>query len=154
MSKSEANQILELAKAKGALLFGEFDLSAGGTSSYYFDGRILSLDPEGGYRVAKAFLPILKECGARAVAGPTLGADPIVSAVSVVSYHGRQPHCRAHRTREGQRARRDSAPSKVRPPAWIQERRLPLWTTRALLERACSTLSTRLRLRVTGLSRC
>ena len=86
MSNSEASQILELAKSKGALLFGEFDLSAGGTSSYYFDGRILSLDPEGGYRVAKAFLPILKECGARAVAGPTLGADPIVSAVSVVSY--------------------------------------------------------------------
>ena len=86
MIQSEAIQILELAKAKGALLFGKFKLSAGGTSSYYFDGRILSLDPEGGYRVAKAFLPILKECGARAVAGPTLGADPIVSAVSVVSY--------------------------------------------------------------------
>ena len=105
MSISDANQILELAKSKGALLFGEFNLSAGGTSSYYFDGRILSLDPEGGYRVAKAFLPILKECGARAVAGPTLGADPIVSAVSVVSYHGRQPHSRTHRARESQRAR-------------------------------------------------
>ena len=86
MSSSPAEQILELAEAKGALLFGEFKLSAGGTSSYYFDGRVLSLDPEGGYRVAKAFLPILTACGARAVAGPTLGADPIVSAVSVVSY--------------------------------------------------------------------
>ena len=86
MSNSPAEQILELAKSKGALLFGEFKLSAGGTSNYYFDGRILSLDPEGGYRVAKAFLPILKECGARAVAGPTLGADPIVSAVAVVSH--------------------------------------------------------------------
>lgn len=86
MSNSEADQILELAKSKGALLFGEFELSSGGTSNYYFDGRVLSLDPEGGYRVAKAFLPILKKCGARAVAGPTLGADPIVSAVSVVSY--------------------------------------------------------------------
>ncbi len=80
-----AFEIMELAKAKGALLFGEFQLSAGGTSSYYFDGRILSLDPEGGYRVAQAFLPILRECGAQAIAGPTLGADPIVSAVSVVS---------------------------------------------------------------------
>ena len=86
MSNSESDRILELAKSKGALLFGKFNLSAGGTSSYYFDGRILSLDPEGGYRVAKAFLPILKECGARAVAGPTLGADPIVAAVSIVSY--------------------------------------------------------------------
>ena len=81
-----AYDIMELAKSKGALLFGEFQLSAGGTSSYYFDGRILALDPEGGYRVAKAFLPILRECGAQAIAGPTLGADPIVSAVSVVSH--------------------------------------------------------------------
>ena len=80
-----ASTILKLAKDKGALLFGEFKLSAGGTSGYYFDGRILTLDPEGGYRVAQAFLPILRECGAQAIAGPTLGADPIVSAVSVVS---------------------------------------------------------------------
>ncbi len=80
-----ASEILELAKSKGALLFGEFRLSAGGMSGYYFDGRILTLDPEGGYRVAQAFLSILRECGAEAIAGPTLGADPIVSAVSVVS---------------------------------------------------------------------
>ena len=82
----ENDYILELAIAKGALMFGEFELSAGGTSSYYFDGRILALDPEGGYAVAKALLPIIKESGAKAVAGPTLGADPIVSAVSVVSH--------------------------------------------------------------------
>ena len=81
-----ANEILELAKDKGALVFGKFQLSAGGTSNYYFDGRILALDPEGGYRVAQAFLPILRECGAQAIAGPTLGADPIVSAVSVLSH--------------------------------------------------------------------
>lgn len=81
-----ATEILELAIDKGALAFGEFRLTAGGTSSYYFDGRILTLDPEGGYRVAKAFLPIIRECGAQAIAGPTLGADPIVSAVSVLSH--------------------------------------------------------------------
>ncbi len=83
---SAASEILELAIDKGALSFGEFRLTAGGTSNYYFDGRILTLDPEGGYRVAKAFLPIIRECGAQAIAGPTLGADPIVSAVSVVSH--------------------------------------------------------------------
>ena len=81
-----ASEILELAIDKGALSFGEFRLTAGGTSGYYFDGRILTLDPEGGYRVAKAFLPIIRECGAKAIAGPTLGADPIVSAVSVLSH--------------------------------------------------------------------
>ena len=85
-ARRAASEILELAKTKGALLFGEFQLSAGGTSSYYFDGRILTLDPEGGYLVARALLPILWESGAQAVAGPTLGADPIVSAVSAISH--------------------------------------------------------------------
>ena len=79
-------RILEIAKEKGALRFGEFRLSAGGVSAYYFDGRVLTLDPLGGYLVAKAFLPIIADCGAQAVAGPTLGADPIVSAVSVLSH--------------------------------------------------------------------
>ena len=84
--QSESEIILELAKKRGALQFGKFQLSAGGTSSYYFDGRIITLDPEAGYHVAKAILPILKECDAQAIAGPTLGADPIVSSVSVVSH--------------------------------------------------------------------
>jgi orotate phosphoribosyltransferase len=86
VSKSEAEAILELAKRKGALKFGEFTLSAGGVSSYYFDGRLITLDPEGAYRVASAIVPILKECDAEAIAGPTLGADPIVAAIAVVSH--------------------------------------------------------------------
>ena len=75
MTNSQAQEIMDIAIDRGALTFGEFKLSAGGTSSYYFDGRILSLDPEGSYAVAKAFLPIIRESGAQAVAGPTLGAD-------------------------------------------------------------------------------
>ena len=86
MTDSQAREIMDIAIDRGALAFGEFKLSAGGTSSYYFDGRILSLDPEGSYAVAKALLPIIQESGAQAIAGPTLGADPIVSAVSVVSH--------------------------------------------------------------------
>ena len=86
MANSLAQEIMDIAIDRGALAFGEFKLSAGGTSSYYFDGRILSLDPEGSYAVAKALLPIIRESGAQALAGPTLGADPIVSAVSVVSH--------------------------------------------------------------------
>ena len=78
--------ILETAEKTGALKFGEFQLSAGGKSPYYFDGRLITLNPEGSYHVARALLPILEECGAEAIAGPTLGADPIVSAVALMSY--------------------------------------------------------------------
>ena len=86
MSKTDAEAILDRAGATGALKFGKFKLSAGGTSNYYWDGRLVTLDPEGAYHVAKALMPILKECKAEAIAGPTLGADPIVSSVSLMSY--------------------------------------------------------------------
>ena len=86
MSMSDAQKILEVAKKRGALTFGEFQLTSGETSPYYFDGRLVTLDPEGAYHVARAFLPLLKECGAEAIAGPTLGADPIVSSVVVMSH--------------------------------------------------------------------
>ena len=91
MSNARAEAILELAIRKGALMFGEFKLSAGGVSSYYFDGRLITLDPEGAHRVAGAILPILRACKAEAVAGPTLGADPMVSALALMSYMEADP---------------------------------------------------------------
>jgi orotate phosphoribosyltransferase len=91
VSKSEAAIIFDLAKQLGALSFGEFKLSAGGTSPFYFDGRLITLDPAGGYAIAKALLPVLADCKAEAIAGPTLGADPIVSAVAVISHTQGRP---------------------------------------------------------------
>ena len=91
MPNPQNQKILDLAIERDALLFGEFKLSAGGVSSYYFDGRILSLDPEGGYEVAKAMLPLAQDAGAVAIAGPTLGADPIVAVVSALSYLDGKP---------------------------------------------------------------
>ncbi len=79
-------KVLEAAKRTGALLYGDFTLTSGAKSSYYFDGRIISLDSEGSYYVAKALLPILRECGAQALAGPSVGADPIVGAVALLSH--------------------------------------------------------------------
>lgn len=77
--------LLNLAIEKGALKFGEFILSSGIKSGYYFDGRILSLDPQGAMYIAQLVLPIVRECGAEAVGGPALGAVPIVTAVALLS---------------------------------------------------------------------
>lgn len=86
MADDTIARIQQIAEEREALRYGEFKLSAGGTSSYYFDGRLLTLDPEGGYLVAKALLPLVLESGAEAIAGPTLGADPIVASVATVSH--------------------------------------------------------------------
>ena len=86
MREAEIEAVLEIAKSLNALLFGEFQLSAGGTSKYYFDGRLVTLDPEGAYRVAKAILPIVWACGASIVAGPAVAAIPIVASIVTVSF--------------------------------------------------------------------
>ena len=82
---SKVERILEISRELNALQFGEFQLSSGAKSHYYFDGRLLTLHPEGARAVAEVILPITLECGANFIAGPTLGADPIVSAVSLLS---------------------------------------------------------------------
>lgn len=82
----DVDRLLQVAIDRGALKYGDFTLSAGQKSGYYFDGRLLSLDPEGSYLIGQAILPILKEAGVQAIGGPTLGADPIVAAVALTSY--------------------------------------------------------------------
>ena len=77
--------LLKLAVACGALKYGEFTLTSGRQSSYYFDGRLLSLDPEGAYLIGRALLPILRHAGVNAVGGPALGAVPMVTAVALAS---------------------------------------------------------------------
>ena len=81
-----AHRLLQLALEKGALRYGDFTLTSGRKSSYYFDGRLLSLDPEGAYLIGQALLPIVRAAGAEAIGGPTLGADPIVTAVALASH--------------------------------------------------------------------
>ena len=86
-----AARLLELAEERGALRYGDFTLSSGRKSSYYFDGRLLSLDPEGAYLIGHALLPLLADAGVAAIGGPTLGADPIVAAAAMASWQRRAP---------------------------------------------------------------
>jgi orotate phosphoribosyltransferase len=68
---------------------GDFVLSSGQKSTYYINGKQVTLHPEGAVATARIFLAMLPTDTA-AVAGLTLGADPLVSAVSVISvYEGR-----------------------------------------------------------------
>jgi orotate phosphoribosyltransferase len=85
-----AQDILDLALAFGALQFGEFTLSSGEQSSYYFDGRLLTLSPAGTNLVAQALLPLVRSAGAEAVGGPTLAADPMVASIAMLSGQDRE----------------------------------------------------------------
>jgi orotate phosphoribosyltransferase len=82
----KAQAILDLSLKLGALKFGEFTLSGGGQARYYFDGRLVTLDPEGSYLVASALLPLLRARGVATVAGPALAAVPMVSSIATLSH--------------------------------------------------------------------
>ncbi|MBF1999547.1 MAG: orotate phosphoribosyltransferase [Synechococcales cyanobacterium M58_A2018_015] len=68
---------------------GDFLLSSGQRSSYYINGKQVTLHPQGGLAVGRVLLSLLPP-ETQAVAGLTLGADPLVTATSVVAaYEGR-----------------------------------------------------------------
>jgi orotate phosphoribosyltransferase len=63
---------------------GDFVLSSGQKSSYYINCKPVTLHPEGALATGRLLFSMLS-ADVEAVAGLTLGADPIVTAVSVVS---------------------------------------------------------------------
>lgn len=69
---------------------GDFVLSSGQRSSYYINGKQVTLHPQGALAIGRLILSQLS-ANTQAVAGLTLGADPIVTAVSVVSAYENRP---------------------------------------------------------------
>lgn len=65
---------------------GEVTLTSGKKSSYYFDCKQTALHPEGSYCIGKLFLSMLAGRDLDGVGGMTLGADPLVSAVTLLSH--------------------------------------------------------------------
>jgi orotate phosphoribosyltransferase len=86
MSLTPRQELLTLLARKSFRL-GEFKLSSGGTSDYYIDCRTTTLDGDGARLTGRVFLDEIFRHGwePEAIGGLTMGADPIVVAVSMLS---------------------------------------------------------------------
>src|SRR5215813_7677095 len=84
---SEILQELRTIIRKKSLRVGDFTLTSGKKSSYYLDCRMTTLDPNGALLIGRAILQEIRthNIEADAIGGLTLGADPIATAVAVVS---------------------------------------------------------------------
>ncbi|WP_341526960.1 orotate phosphoribosyltransferase [Nostoc sp. UHCC 0302] len=65
---------------------GDFVLASGLRSSYYVNKMQVTLHPQGALAIGRLLLPLLP-IDTQAVAGLTMGADPLVTAVSIVSVY-------------------------------------------------------------------
>jgi orotate phosphoribosyltransferase len=73
--------------AEQSFRLGEFKLSSGGSSDYYIDCRMTTLHAEGARLVGQVVMDAIYERGwkPQAIGGLTMGADPIVTAVALLS---------------------------------------------------------------------
>jgi orotate phosphoribosyltransferase len=92
MTESPRQQLLALL-AERSFRLGEFRLSSGGVSDYYIDCRATTLSAEGARLTARVVLDefFRQQWKPQAVGGMTLGADPIVAAVAMLSAQEMQP---------------------------------------------------------------
>lgn len=78
-------------KLAGCIRTGEITLSSGKVTDFYFDGRLVSLDPEGSVLLGGLMLEALLARGITAVGGLTSGADPLTSSIGVLAWQRQVP---------------------------------------------------------------
>ena len=92
MPNHDKHHLLQIIKEKS---YEKKDvlLASGKKSDFYIDLRQTTLNPEGAYLVGRIFYEMIRGTGIKidAVGGPTMGADPIVTAISIVSFMEENP---------------------------------------------------------------
>ncbi|MGD2088193.1 MAG: orotate phosphoribosyltransferase [Candidatus Aminicenantes bacterium] len=85
------DRLKQILIEKSVITGREFKLASGKTSTFYVDARITTLHPEGAYLCGKIFLEMLTDFKVDAVGGYSIGADPIVTAIAILSHQANNP---------------------------------------------------------------
>ncbi len=76
--------LIELVRQR-ALKFGDFTLVSGQKSSYYLDGKQITLHSTGLRLISLGLMELLKDVEFDAIGGMSIGADPIIGGVLAVA---------------------------------------------------------------------
>lgn len=80
----DRSQLIRLFHER-ALKFGDFTLASGKKSTYYLDGKQITLHSTGLRLVSEGLLALLEGVDFTAIGGMSIGADPIVGGVLTVA---------------------------------------------------------------------
>jgi len=83
-------RLMELVRER-ALKFGDFTLASGKKSTYYLDGKQVTLSAEGLMQISYGLLDLLKGVDFSGFGGMSIGADPIVGGVLVAAAAQNRP---------------------------------------------------------------
>ena len=83
---TRAERLLERSIELKALQFGDFTLTSGAKTGFYFDGRLLTTDGEAVEIISEIFLDILMRRNTHYFGGPAVAAVPIIGGM-VLSAH-------------------------------------------------------------------
>ncbi len=67
-------------------------LASGRETTFYYDGKQVTLDPQHMHLFAKCVLQMIEVTSVDAIGGPTMGADPIASVVAHLALETHQRH--------------------------------------------------------------
>ncbi len=84
------NRLKEILLDK-SVFFGDFTLASGKKSNFYIDARISTLYPESAYLIGEIMYNMLEPYPIDAVGGYSIGADPIVTSISIISFLKESP---------------------------------------------------------------
>jgi len=83
-NNSDEQELFELLKTL-SFKRGDFTLASGKKSDYYLDCRMTTLSARGSYLIGRLLYEKIRDCAADAAGGMSMGADPIVTALTVRS---------------------------------------------------------------------
>jgi len=128
---AKRERLRELLRAN-AFQEREVVLSSGRTSSFYLDCKQVSLDAEGATLIGELFHAVIDEVAPHAVAvgGLTLGADPLATATSVISFQRGRPRAAFLVRKE---------PKGHGTNQWIESTRLPAGAAVVIVEDVVTT---------------
>jgi orotate phosphoribosyltransferase len=85
MTAHDEIEELRVLMQRHCVRFGDFTLSSGRKSKYYYNGKKITLRPSALRLVGDALVDVVLAAGADAVGGPELGAVPIATAVGLAA---------------------------------------------------------------------
>lgn len=93
MSQKDCVKLKSLIKEKALLIEnnGHFELASGDESNYFFDMKLVSMDPEGSELIANVILDLLKNEDVDYIGGLESGAIPIATVVANKSLQIKKP---------------------------------------------------------------